>query len=292
MAESRLDPGRQQFVERILAQLRSRYPSWEFRESDQGFAVIGLKDHSRVSISLTTLHQAVQREGSVVPEEILRFVQGVAPRLSSAEAGEGISSDGPQLDTIVWCVRTRKVINRYPRAAELLTRDMAAGLVAFVAEALPGEIMRGVSQDDAAAGGMDPSALAEAADRNTAVRLQGWRQLLEVAPVHGRWLFTQDSLFSSSLLMVEDFLRAVAARGRGSALLLAPDRGVLVAGLDEGENPAQMRHIGRRLYARANSPLCPQLLTTDGKSVFVHPSENLPRRPWGGWRQVLGLGEP
>jgi hypothetical protein len=291
LAETRLDPGRQQFVERILAQLRSRYPSWEFREHEQGFGVTALKDHARVAISLTTLHQAVQREGAVVPQEILRFVQAVAPRLSSAEAGEGGLADAPQPDTIVWCVRTRKVINRYPRAQELLTREMAAGLTAFVAEALPGEIMRGVSRDEAARGGLSPEALLEAADRNTAVRLQGWRELLAAPPTHGRWLFTQDSLFSSSLLLVPEFLQAAAARGRGSALLLAPDRGVVVVGLDEGENAPQMRHIGRRLYGRATSPLSPQLLASDGQSVFLHPSETVPRRPWAGWRQVLGLRE-
>ncbi len=282
----RVDPGRREFQERILVQLRSRYPAWEFRADPDGFAVVGSRDRQSVSFSLTTLHQAVSRPGAAVPEEVSRFVAEAAPRLAAAEAGG--AEGAPDPTTLVWCVRTEKVISRYPRAGELVTRSLPAGLLAFIAEALPGEIMRGVSRLEAERSGLGEQQLSERADQNTEVRLAGWRERLQVEPPHGRWLFTEDVLFSSSLLLVTDFLAAVAAKGGGTAHLLAPDRGVLVAAVGEGADPDQLRHIGRRLYGRAASPLIPQLLTTDGHRVALHPSEREPRRPWTGWRQVLG----
>jgi hypothetical protein len=285
VSEPNLDPARRQFQERILLQLRARYPAWEFRAHPDGFAVVGSRDRHSVSFSLTTLHQAASGPGAAVPEEISRFVAQAGPRLAAAEAGAAESTFDPT--TLVWCVRTEKMISRYPRAGELLTRPLPAGLLAFIAEALPGEIMRGVSRLEAEQGGLQEQQLWESADQNTAVRLAGWRERLQVEPPHGRWLFTEDVLFSSSLLLVADFLAAVAAKGGGNALLLAPDRGVLVAAVGAGADADQLRHIGRRLYGRATSPLVPQLLTTDGHEVALHPSEREPRRPWTGWRQVL-----
>ena len=286
VAETGLDPARRQFQERILVQLRSRYPAWEFRAVPDGFAVTGSRDRHTVSFSLTTLHQAVGRPGATVPDEISRFVASAAPRLAAAEEGAGEAAPDPT--TLVWCVRTEKVIRRYPRAGELLTRALPGGLLAFIAEALPGEIMRGVSSLEAGRSGLGEEQLLASADQNTRVRLDSWRERLRAEPPHGRWLFTEDVLFSSSLLLVPEFLEAVAARGGGRALLLAPDRGILVAAVREGADPDQLRHIGRRLYGRATSPLIPQLLTTDGRQLALHPSEREPRRPWTGWRQVLG----
>lgn len=287
LAETSLDPARRQFQERIVVQLRSRYPAWEFLPLPHGFAVVGRRDRHSVSFSLTTLHQAVSRPGAAVPEEISRFVAEAAPRLAVAESGA--PEGAPDPTTLVWCVRTERVIGRYQRSGELLTRPLPAGLVAFVAEALPGEIMRGVSLVEAEHAGLAASELESRADQNTAVRLDSWRQRLGATPPQQRWLFTEDVLFSSSLLLVPDFLAAVADRGGGTALLLAPDRGVLVAAVREGADPDQLRHIGRRLYGRASSPLIPQLLTTNGREILLHPSEREPRRPWTGWRQVLGL---
>ncbi|MHB8324665.1 MAG: hypothetical protein ACYDHB_09640 [Candidatus Dormibacteria bacterium] len=292
MTAPRLDPSRQQFSERLLHQLQARYPAWDFQASEDGFAIAASKQRARVSFSLTTLYQAAAAPGALVPVEISRFVQAAGPRLSVAE--DSTSADGAVLDpeALVWCVRTQKVISRYPRAAELLSRPLPGGLLAFVSEALPGEIMRGVSRHQAAAGGLDEAELGRRSDHNTAVRLQSWARQLETPPRQGRWIFTQDVLFSSSLLLVEPFLRAVAEQGHGTATLLVPDRGKLVAAVGEGDHPQQLRHLARRLYGMAESPLIPHLLITDGHSLGLHPAEQSPRRPWSGWRQVLGVREP
>ena len=275
-----------------MTQLRARYPAWEFDPSADGFAISASRPRARVSFSLTTLYQAAAAPEALVPEEISRFVQAAGPRLSAAE--DAPVAEGGILDpeALVWCVRTEKVIRRYPRAGELLTRPLPGGLLAFVSEALPGEIMRGVSRRQAAEGGLDEAELVRRSDHNTAVRLQSWARQLETAPRQGRWIFTHDVLFSSSLLLVRPFLRAVAERGHGSAALLVPDRGTLVASVGEGAQPQQLRHVARRLYGMAESPLTPYLLITDGQSLELHPGEQSPRRPWSGWRQVLGLREP
>ena len=158
-------------------------------------------------------------------------------------------------------------------------------------EALPGEVMRGVSAEEAGAAGLAPDRLAEMADRNTALRLQGWREILNQHPAQRRWLFSEDPLFSSSLLLVPEFLAALAQRGGGEAALLVPDRGMVVGAVGEAAAPPQLQHLARRLYGMARSPLIPQVLATDGSSVVLHPAESVPRRPWSGWRQVLGLRE-
>ncbi|HUY53555.1 MAG TPA: hypothetical protein VMV23_00145 [Candidatus Nanopelagicaceae bacterium] len=289
MAASPLDPSRQQFSERLLNQLRSRYPSWDFQPADQGFAISARKEQARLSLSLTTLYQAAAAPGSLAPAEILRFVQAAGPRLSAAEAAPVPEGGVPDPEALVWCVRTQKVISRYPRAGELVTRELPGGLLAFVSEALPGEIMRGVSLKQAAEGGLNEAELVRRSDHNTAVRLQRWEQQLATSPRQGRWIFRHDVLFSSSLLLVPPFLQAVAARGQGSAALLVPDRGTLVAAIGEGAQPQQLRHVARRLYGMADSPLIPYLLLTDGHSLALHPSEAEPRRPWSGWRQLLGM---
>ncbi len=290
MAAPRLDPTRQEFLDRLLVQMRSRYPSWSFTASEEGFALVGRKDRARLTLSLTGLHSAALAAGPRVPEEITKFVAAAGPRLSAAEGSPDSDDETPDPSALVWCVRTSRMIDRYPRAKELLTRPLPGGLVAFVAEALPGEIMRGVSRIAAGGGGISDIELQNSADQNTALRLASWRQKTSVVPRAGRWLFTDDVLFSSSLLLVPEFLSEVAKLGGGAASLVVPDRGVLVAAIGEGAAPAQLGHLARRLYGRSTSPLSPQLLVTDGVSVTLHPGEREARRPWTGWRQVLGLG--
>ncbi|MHB1501564.1 MAG: hypothetical protein ACYCYK_10450, partial [Candidatus Dormibacteria bacterium] len=87
MAATSLDPQRQEFQTRILVQLRARYPAWEFRAVEDGFAISGSRDRLAVSFSLTTLHQSVTRPGAEVPQEISRFVAAAASRLAGAEEG-------------------------------------------------------------------------------------------------------------------------------------------------------------------------------------------------------------
>jgi hypothetical protein len=284
-----LDPERQRFLERMLVQLRSRYSDWEFNPARDGFGITARKDRALVSLSLTTLHQATLRSGAAVPEDISRFVAAAGPRLSGAEDSPELGSGTLDHEALVWCVRAERAIRRYPRSDELVTRQLPGGLLAFVSEALPGEIMRGISRHDAAAAGLSEEELSARADHNTAARLGRWSDHLAKPPEHGRWLFTDDVLFSSSLLLVEPFLKEVAQRGGGEATLLVPDRGMLVAAVGDGASPDQLRRVSSRLYRLAISPLIPYLLVTDGKDIQLHPSERRERRIWPGWRQLLGV---
>jgi len=284
-----LDPDRQRFLARMLVQLRSRYSGWEFSPASDSFGIAARKDHARVSLSLTTLHQSSLRPGAAVPEEISRFVAAAGPRLSAAQDSPELDSGTPDQEALVWCVRAERAIRRYPRADELVTRQLPGGLLAFVSEALPGEIMRGISRHDAQAAGLSEEELAARADHNTAARLGRWSEHLAKPPEHDRWLFTDDVLFSSSLLLVEPFLKEVAHRGGGEATLLVPDRGMLVAAVGEGASPDQLRRVSSRLYKLAISPLIPYLLVTDGREIQLHPSERRERRSWPGWRQLLGV---
>ncbi len=288
MAASQLDPARRQFQERILNQLRARYPDWDLAPVPDGFAVGARRGGAQVMISLSTLYESTRRPEASTPEEIARFVSSTGPRLAAAEISPE-SQAAPDPDALVWCVRPLRMIQRFTRADELVLRPLPAGLVAFVSESLPGEVMRGVSAHEAQTVGMDRAELEARCDRNTNLHLRQWRQVLAERPSQNRWLFTEDTLFSSSLLLVPEFLKAVAERGSGSASILVPDRGMLVAAVREAAEPEQLRHIARRLYGIARSPLIPQMLVTDGSGVELHPAEVQPRRPWSGWRQVLGL---
>ena len=285
-----LDSRRQEFQLRLLTQLRARYPDWSLEAAPDGFGILARKDRARVTLTLETLYGSCRQEEAATPALISSFVAAAAPRLAAAEASPE-SGAAPDPDALVWCVRLEKVVRGYSRSPELVTRPLPGGLLAFVSEALPGEVMRGVSATEAEAAGLSAEHLAEMADRNTSLRLGGWRETLDQHPGQRRWLFSDDPLFASSLLVVPEFLAALAQRGGGEAALLVPDRGMVVGAVGEAAGPPQLQHLSRRLYGMARSPLIPQVLATDGTTVVLHPAEAVPRRPWSGWRQVLGLRE-
>jgi hypothetical protein len=287
MASLRLDAARKQFQERLLTQLRARYPGWEFTPRDNDFGVLARRQNALVAMSLESLFAEANLPGAPAPEQISRFVAAAGPRLSSAEQGPAHAGPTPDPGALVWCVRSDRSIRSFSRFAELATRELPAGLLAFVAEVLPGDAMRGVSQAEAAAGGLSSAELVHHADHNTPLRLARWRRVLE-GPGERRWLFTDDILFSSSLLMVPEFLHALAQRGDGNAALVAPDRAMVVAAVGEAAAPEQLRPIAQRLFRLAVSPLSPVLLSTDGRTLALHPAEVRPERRRTGWRWLPG----
>jgi hypothetical protein len=287
----RLDPLRQQFQKRVTTQLQSRYSSWDFHPGDEGFAVLGQKDRARVHLSLDSLFATVNQPEVSTPAEISRFVSGVGPRLSAAEAHPEQSGSAPDPGALVWCVRAERSIRSFSRFAELATRELPGGLLAFVAESLPGDAMRGVSRAEAEAGGLTEAALVEHADRNTSLRLTQWSSELESAGEERTWLFADDILFSSSLLMVPAFLEKLVQLGQGQATVAAPDRALVVAAVGPAAAPETMMPLARRLYRLASFPLSPVLLTTDGLSLELHPAETRTRPTRSGWRRFFGVAE-
>ncbi|HVB54189.1 MAG TPA: hypothetical protein VNF24_08390 [Candidatus Acidoferrales bacterium] len=291
MPAFRLDPVQQQFQERVIIQLRSRYSGWEFNPGEEGFGILGRKERSQVNLSLDSLFAEVGQPGASIPAQISRFVMGAGPRLSAAEQHPDWVGSAPQPSALVWCLRTERSTRSYSRYAELATRELPGGLLAFVAETLPGDAMRGVSRAEAEAGGLDEASLVQHADHNTALRLTSWSSTLEASPEQHTWLFTDDILFSSSLLLVPAFLERLGELGQGAAALAAPDRAMVVAGVGEAAGAEAMLPLVRRLYRLASFPLSPVLLTTDGHSLELHPREIQMATVRTGWRRLFGIAE-
>lgn len=290
MPVHRLDEAHRQFQERLLTQLRSRYASWDFSSREDDFGLLACKRQAQVTLSLESLYAESSRAGASVPEQIARFVTAAGPRLSSAEQNPASSGPTPDPGALVWCVRTERSTRTYRRFAELATRELPGGLLAFVAEALPGDAMRGVSREEAAAGGLGEEDLVRHAQHNTGLRLDRWRALLGESVPEQRWLFSDDILFSSSLLLVPEFLERLGRLGAGRAALAVPDRAMVVAGVGEAAAPEVMVPIVRRLFRLASNPLCPVLLSTDGQRLELHPAEVRPTRGRVSWRRILGTG--
>jgi len=284
----RLDRARRQFQERLLNQFRARYSGWEFSAREDDFAVMAKKSQAEVAISLDTIFAESSRSGASVPDEISRFVSAAGPRLSTAEQHPGrVAPGGPDPGALVWCVRAERSIRSYRRYPELASHELAGGLIAFVAEALAGDAMRGVSREDAAASGLSEAALIRHADHNTSLRLNRWPAELEAATDQQRWVFADDILFSSSLLLVPAFLERLVQLGEGKVALAAPDRALVVAGVGAAAAPETMVPIVRRLYRLASFPLSPVLLTTDGQKVELHPAEVPTARAKKGWLGIF-----
>jgi hypothetical protein len=291
MPSIRLAADHQRFQERLLVQLRSRYNSWDFSAREDTFGVLARKDRAQVALSLESLYAEAGKPGASVPEEISRFVTMAGPRLSAAEQNPEQSGSAPDPGALVWCVRAERRIRGYSRFAELATKTLPGGLLAFVAETLPGDAMRGVSRQEAEAGGLGEEMLCQHADRNTSLRLTRWRRELEKEPGSRTWLFTDDTLFSSSLLMLPEFLERLGALGQGRAAVAAPDRAMVVAAVGDAAGAEAMLPVVRRLYRLASFPLSPVLLRTDGHSLELDPAEVRAGVPRTGWRRLFGSAE-
>lgn len=287
MPAIRLDRAHRQFQERLLNQFRARYSGWEFSAREDDFAVMARKSQAEVAISLETIFAESSRAGTSIPDAISRFVSAAGPRLSTAEQHPGgVGLGVPDPGALVWCVRAERSIRSYRRYPELASHELAGGLIAFVAEALAGDAMRGVSREEAAASGFSESDLIRHADHNTSLRLNRWQAELE-ATDQQRWVFADDILFSSSLLLVPAFLERLVQLGEGKVSLAAPDRALVVAGVGAAAAPETMVPIVRRLYRLASFPLSPVLLTTDGQSVEPHPAELPTARTRKGWLRIF-----
>ncbi|MGH7643283.1 MAG: hypothetical protein ACRENX_09805 [Candidatus Dormibacteria bacterium] len=291
MPAPHLDSQRREFQDRLLIQFRARYDGWEFSARDDDFGVLARKEQAQVAFTLESLFAEVSRPQVSVPEEISRFVSGAGPRLSTAEQNPEQTGPAPDPGALVWCVRGERSLRGYSRFAELATRELPGELLAFVAQSLPGEAMRGVSRQEAVAGGLSEATLVAKADHNTALRLTHWSAELEANPELRTWLFTDDVLFASSLLLVPTFLERLGQLGQGQAALAVPDRAMVVAGVGEAAAPEVMLPLVRRLYRLASFPLSPVLLSTDGHSLELHPAETKARTRRTGWRRIFGAVE-
>lgn len=262
------------FAERMRLQLQSRYRSCTVSVDPARFAVRLVAPGVDATLPLTPLHTAVQREPERTSSLIADFVSAAEAQLQP-RPGAGFS-----LARALWCVRSRSYLDELTRASELLTREVAGDLVAFVAESLPGSIMRGIPRGEWQERGTEDAAVAAAADRNTAERFAAVAGRVRDAERLTRdgWQYAGDTLFASSLLVVPAVLRAFADRAGGDVLIGVPDRALLLA--IPAAAPGAER-FGRRVlqaYRDAMTPCSREVLVTDGAGLRVQPREERRRR--------------
>jgi len=205
----------------------------------------------------------VTREPSRAAALITAFVAGVENQLTP----RGFNPFA--LTRVLWCVRSTAYMQDIARAGDLLQREIAGDLVAFVAEELPGALMRGIPRQEWSAGGLDDAAVAAAADEHTARRFT--RLIARIAgagrvPADG-WRMAGDQLFQGSVLLVREVLAALVQRARGDVLLAVPDRGVLLALPSALPSAERFQRRVMREWREGMNPCSHQVLETDGERV-------------------------
>ena len=273
MSADRTD--RAAFAERIRLQLTSRYRGARVDVDDERFALHVTGDGLDATLPLAPLQQAVLRDPAQTPALIARFVSGVESQLTPREYG------GLGVDRLLWCVRSAGYLRGIARASELLLREMAGDLVAFVAETLPASSMRGVPRSDWVAAGLDDAAVAAASDRNTEKRFAHLVERIHVAdrvPADG-WRMAGDHMFQGSALLVPAVLAALAARAEGDVLVAVPDRGVVLALPSRLPSASVFDRRVTREWREAMHPCSHEILETDG-AVLRRRDPGTGRRGW------------
>ncbi len=163
-------------------------------------------------------------------------------------------------------MRNERFLAGHGRAGDLLRVPVAADMAAFVAEELPGSIMRGVPRDEWTALQLSDDDVQCAATANTAERFEplvGRIARTDRIPADG-WRVASDPLFQGSLLLAPRVLGALAERAGGDVLLGVPDRAAVLA--LPASLPSSDRFQRRVLkeWREAMNPCSREVLITDG----------------------------
>jgi hypothetical protein len=265
---------RNAFAERLRLQLQARYRDQTVSVDPARFALRLVGGGIDVTLPLSPLHHAVEREPQRTSSLIADFVRGAEGRLQPTPAA-GFSSS-----RLLWCVRSTSYLDELTRSGELLRRTVGGDIVAFVAEALPGSIMRGIPRTEWEQRGYDDAAVAEAADRNTAARFASVAERVRSAervPRDG-WQYAGDPLFASSALVVPEVLRAFADRAGGEVLIGVPDRALLLAVAADAPGAERFAQRVQQAFRDAMTPVSRDVLATDGSNLRVVPRSERKRR--------------
>lgn len=255
------------FAERMRLQIASRYGGATVEVDGDRFRLRVTGPGVETSLPLAPLHQACTRDPANAPALIASFVASVEKQLTSPDPA-GLSTS-----RLLWCVRNAASIAEMARAADLMSVRVGATMVGFIAEALPGSIMRGVPRQEWEAAGLNDDAVRAVADVNTErhfERLVGRIRRADRVPSDG-WRVAGDPLFQGSILLVPAVLEALRTLAGGDVLLGAPDRGVayvLAAGLPAA---ARFDRRVRREWREAMNPCSSEVLVYDGESVRTAP---------------------
>ena len=248
------------FAERIRLQLTARYHGATVAVDSARFALHVTGSGLDITLPLAPLFHACERHPDQVPALIGEYVASVEHQLTPQPA------IALSMARLLWCVRNERSLARHGRAGDLLRAPIGADMAAFVAEELPGSIMRGVPRDEWTSAGLSDEDVRTAATANTAERFQPLVERIgrtDRIPADG-WRVASDTLFQGSLLMAPAVLAAFAARAGGDVLLGVPDRGVVLA------LPASLPSADRfqrrvvREWREAMNPCSREVLLTDG----------------------------
>jgi hypothetical protein len=259
-------PGdRAAFAERIRLQIQARYANSTAEIDPPRYALRVRAPGIDVVLPLAALHNACERQPARTAALIADFVRSVEARMLPA-APAGLS-----LSRVLWCVRSRRYLASLARSEELLTESIGGDIVAFIAESLPGQVMRGVPSAEWQASGIDTATARRAADENTRARFSQVMEriaAIERIPADG-WRMAGDSLYQGSIVMVPALLRSFVERCGGDVLIGLPDRGlalVIAASLPSAES------FGRRVlqeWRDAMNPCSREVLRSDGTTLRV-----------------------
>ncbi|HZS15155.1 MAG TPA: hypothetical protein VFC09_11195 [Candidatus Dormibacteraeota bacterium] len=273
---------RSAFAERLRLQLQARYRELSVSVDAPRFALRLAGSGVDATLPLSALWSAVEREPARTSTLIADFVRAAEGRLQP-QPGSAFSPA-----RVLWCVRSRQYLEELSRSAELLRRDVAGDLVAFVAETLPGSIMRGIPRVEWEQRGHDDAEVSAAADRNTAARFASVAQRVRAAdrvPADG-WQYAGDALFAGSALLVPDVLHALVEKAEGDVLLGVPDRALLLAVPAAAPGAERFQRRVQQAFRDAMTPVSRDVLVTDGESIRLHGRPARRRRtPLMAWLQ-------
>ena len=266
------------FAQRVRLQLLSRYPG---ATVDIDAARYALRVHAPgidIALPLAALHNGCERQPARTAALLADFVRSVEARLVPQAA------DPVAVSRLLWCVRSKRYLTGLARSGELLSVAVGGDIVAFIAESLPGSVMRGVPRTELETVSGGVAAVHRAADENTRARFARVMEriaAIERIPADG-WRMAGDSLYQGSIVMVQPLLRALVERAGSDILVGLPDRGValvLPASLPAAES------FGRRVlqeFRESMNPCSREVLRCDGETVRVveHGRRATSLLPW------------
>ncbi|HEV7466364.1 MAG TPA: hypothetical protein VGP96_08680 [Candidatus Dormibacteraeota bacterium] len=252
------------FAERLRLQFAARHPKLEVAADPARLALRLRGPGVDVMLPLSPLHLECTRQPERTAALIAGFVRASEARLTPGAPGSAGNGAGPALGRLLWCVRARDHLADFSRAAELLTVPLAADLVAFVAETLPGSYMRGVPREEWS--GIGDDEVRRAADANTAARFASLPERIGAAGRVARdgWRMGTDALFQGSVLMVPEVMRALAEKAGGEVLVAHPDRSLVLAIPAGADREEGFRRRVLRSWREAMNPVSRAVLVADG----------------------------
>jgi hypothetical protein len=266
------------FAERLRLQIAARYSGSTVDIDPARYCLRVRGPGLEIALPLSALHAACQRQPARTATLIADFVRSVEASMVPRPA-ERLS-----LSRVLWCVRSRRYLASLARSEELLAEQIGADMVAFIAESLPGQVMRGVPRAEWESAGMDVAAIRRAADQNTAARFTPVvKRIGAIAriPADG-WRLAGDSLYQGSIVMAKAVLGAFVQRCGGDVLIGLPDRAVAL--VIPATLPAA-EVFGRRVlqeWREAMNPCSREVLRSDGTTLAVVDHSRRPTSllPW------------